>query len=373
MKSRKLFIVSALLMLGSLGAFAQEQPTTEEVFNPHWYLQAQIGGQYTLGEIAFSDLLSPNAQLGVGYQFNPVFGTRLAFNFWQGKAGSELSGQKYNWKWSYLAPAIDATFDLTNLIGGYKYDRVCSFGIFAGIGGNFRLGDGNTPDVYNSIPAAYQPYAMEYYKDKSNASFLGRAGLMLDFRLGERVKLGIELAANGVSDKYNYKKAGNIDWYFNALLGLKIALGKNGTHTTKVIPAPVPVERVVEKIVEVQTPCPEAPAAAQAVVEPLRRDIFFTIGSSVIADKQMSKVAEIAEYLQKNPAATVKISGYADAKTGTASINDSLSKKRANAVVAALKDKYNIAENRIFFTSYGSTVQPFADNDSNRVSICIAE
>lgn len=360
-------------MLGSLGAFAQEQPKTEEVFNPHWYLQAQVGGQYTLGEIAFGELFSFNAQAGVGYQFNPVFGTRLNFNFWQSKAGSELDGTTYKWKWSYLAPALDATFDLTNLIGGYKYNRVCNVGIFAGIGGNFRLSEGTAPDAYASIPAKYQEYAMLYYKEGNNkASFLGRAGLMLDFRLSDRVKLGIELAANGLSDKYNYKKAGNIDWYFNGLVGITVALGKNGTHTTKVIPAPVPVERIVEKVVEVQTPCPEATNSA-AVAEPFRRDIFFSINSYTVTDKQMPKIKEIAEYMQQNPSVAVKISGYADAKTGTTAFNDKLSKKRAESVVKILKEKYNIADSRISFNNYGSTVQPFADNDSNRVSICIAE
>jgi hypothetical protein len=34
---------------------------------------------------------------------------------------------------------------------------------------------------------------------------------------------------------------------------------------------------------------------------------------------------------------------------------------------------YNISANRIFFDSKGSRVQPFAENDLNRVTICIAE
>jgi hypothetical protein len=41
-------------------------------------------------------------------------------------------------------------------------------------------------------------------------------------------------------------------------------------------------------------------------------------------------------------------------------------------VVKALKDA-GIAADRITFDSKGARVQPFADNDSNRVSIVIAE
>ena len=46
--------------------------------------------------------------------------------------------------------------------------------------------------------------------------------------------------------------------------------------------------------------------------------------------------------------------------------------QRADAVVKALKDA-GIAADRITFDSKGARVQPFADNDSNRVSIVIAE
>ena len=63
--------------MGCTAASAQEAKTVN-VFNPHWYGQVQIGGQYTLGEIGFGKLLSPNAQLGVGYNFNKVVGARLS-------------------------------------------------------------------------------------------------------------------------------------------------------------------------------------------------------------------------------------------------------------------------------------------------------
>ena len=55
--------MSSLLAMGCLTASAQKEAKTEYVFTPHWYLQAQVGGQYTLGELSFKDLISPNAQL----------------------------------------------------------------------------------------------------------------------------------------------------------------------------------------------------------------------------------------------------------------------------------------------------------------------
>ena len=70
-------ILSGVVALSCVSASAQEADKTVNVFTPHWYAQAQIGGQYTLGEIGFGKLLSPNAQVGIGYNFNKVVGARF--------------------------------------------------------------------------------------------------------------------------------------------------------------------------------------------------------------------------------------------------------------------------------------------------------
>ena len=67
------------------------------------------------------------------------------------------------------------------------------------------------------------------------------------------------------------------------------------------------------------------------------------------------------------------MTGYADAGTGNDKINDRLAAGRADAVVKALKTQYGIAQDRISYDSKGARVQPFAENDLNRVTICIAE
>ena len=59
----------------------------EYQFKKHAFLDIQGGAQYTLGEAKFGDLISPNVQLGLGYQFSPVFGMRLQANGWQSKGG----------------------------------------------------------------------------------------------------------------------------------------------------------------------------------------------------------------------------------------------------------------------------------------------
>ena len=371
MKMKKT-IMSCLLALGFLSASAQDQqPKTEYVFNPHWYVQIQpLGVQHTLGEVDFGDLNSYNVQAAIGRQFNPVVGARLAVNAWQSKAGSKLNGQKYLWDWKYVAPSIDATFNLSNLFCGFNPNRVFNFGVFGGIGANIGFSNDKAADQKAAMNQAFGANSLEYLWDGTKVRLFGQAGITGDFKVSDAVSIGLELSANTLNDKYNSKKAGNWDWYFNALAGVKINLGP--TYTTREIPAPEPEIRYVEKIVEKVVEVP-APAAAAVVVEPLRRDIFFLINKTNIRPEEAQKVKEIADYLNAHPTAKVMITGYADAGTGNNRINDRLAAGRADAVVKSLKNDYGIAESRISYDSKGSRVQPFAENDMNRVSICIAE
>ena len=385
MKMKKT-ILSCLMLAAGLTASAQEQKgTTEYVFEPHWYIQVQpVGVQYTLGEVDFGDLLSYNVQAAVGRQFSPLWGARLAVNAWQSKAGSkfDLANKEFKWKWNYVAPTIDATFNLSNAIAGFNPNRVFNLSAFAGIGLNigWKNDEAATADqgiramgtVLGTNGTTYTTnQGLEYLWDGTKVRLMGQFGLIADFRLNDNWAINLEASANTLNDKYNSKKAKNWDWYFNALLGVKYNFGK--TYSTRFIPAPEPeiryVEKIVEKIVEVPAKV-EEPAATAA--EPLRRDIFFAIGKTVIRKSEQQKVNDVVEYLKANPEAKVNVTGYADAGTGNDRINDRLAAGRADVVVKALK-KAGIAASRISYDSKGARVQPFADNDSNRVSIVIAE
>ena len=369
-------ILSGVVALSCVSASAQEADKTVNVFTPHWYAQAQIGGQYTLGEIGFGKLLSPNVQVGVGYNFNQVVGARLTLNTWQSKAGQNVAGNVYKWKWNYVAPMVDATFNLTNLFCEYNPDRVVEFGVFGGIGANIAWGNDEAADAQKAILAvpgknlAEVQAPLENLWDGTKTRFVARVGANVDFRVSDRVKLGVELSANTLSDKYNSKKAGNPDWYFNALVGVKVALGE--THTTKVIPAPKPVEKIIERIIEKPAPAPAPKVETKVVEENFRRDIFFPIGNTNIAKSQSTKIAEIVEYMKENPDAKITLTGYADKGTGSAAFNDKIAARRAQTVYNTLAAK-GVAKSRMIKESKGCRVQPFEENDMNRVTICIAK
>lgn len=385
-------LFAALLAVGFTTAQAQET-TTKEAFNPHWYVQGQLGGQYTTGETAFKNLLSPNGQVAVGYQFNSIWGARLNVNAWQSKGGSDLNvivganSVKLDpkWKWNYVAPAVNVTMDVTNLIGGFNPNRVVSFGILAGLGANVGFNNDEAAEakdmvrnhvVYTDIPVEKRPAVMSYLWEGTKVRMMGQVGANLDFKVSKRVKVGAEFNFNFLSDHYNSKDAhGKLDHYYNLLAGVRIALGKTTKTETVVLPNTNAVAHVVEKIVEkevVKAIHDTVYVEKKDVREPLRRDIFFLIRGSVIDKDEMKKVEEVVAYMQKYPDAKVSVTGYADKGTGNAQINVGYSKKRANVVVNALKNR-GIAANRIVVDAKGDAEQPYEKNDMNRVTICIAD
>ncbi len=381
-------ILSCLMLMGVLSASAQEQKgTTEYIFEPNWYIQVQAGARYTTGENDFGKLISPTVQAAVGYNFNKALGARLGVNFWQSKGGYDIEEVKFDnkvipaykvdYKFTSIAPALDLTLNLANLINGIP--TKWEYGLFAGVGLNIRSAASdevkNIADelvrTYGVEKSVYAPMpdgtnGSEDYM-KSGAFLTGRAGAFVNYKITDQFAIGLEVNGNLLSDKFNYKKAGNPDSYFNAMLGIKYAFGP--TYSTRFIPDPEPEIKYVEKIVEkvVEAPCPE-PA-----VEPLRRDIFFLINKYNIRETEEQKVRDVVDYLRANQGAKVQVTGYADAGTGNDRINDRLAAQRADAVVKMLTKKYGIPADRISYDSKGARVQPFADNDSNRVTICIAE
>ena len=378
MKLMKLFMASAMLAMGT-AAMAQATYTDKEgneyQFKKHAFLDLQGGAQYTLGEAKFGDLISPNVQLGLGYQFSPVFGMRLQANGWQSKGGwagfrANPGETPYNatYKFKYVAPGVDFMFNLSNLFCSWNPNRVLNVTAFLGGGANIAWDNDEVNELATTIKNT-STYNLEYLWDGTKVRPYGRAGIELAFKVSKSVSLMIEGNANVISDKYNSKKADNPDWYFNALAGLRINLGKSATKKEKPVepePAPAPVQKVEE-------PAPAPAPVVEKKVEEIRRDIFFTINSNKISAKENQKILEVIDFLVKYPEAKVVVTGYADKGTGNDRVNDRIAAKRAAAVVWMLEKRYGIPAERITEESKGARVQPFAENDMNRVSIMIAK
>jgi len=369
------FLLAAALMLSGFTASAQE---TEQVeFNRHWFIQLQGGANYTLGEAGFGKLISPAAQLSVGYQFTPIWAARFGASGWQSKGGFE---NDETFKWNYITPALDVKFNLINAICGYNPYRRFGLNLIAGVGANIGWNNDDNAMPFDATYVYPTPktvgvnnttyYEMDKYWDGTQVLPVGRFGLDVDYRVSKRVSLNLECLAHILSDKYNSKAKNsgkNADWYFNALLGVKIALSDPET----IIPIPAPV------VVEEPAPAPQ-PAATpkpQPVVEKapeIRSEIFYSIRETVIPESQKAELNRLIAFLKQNPNTKVEVTGYADAGTGNPRINMFYSQGRADNVAKALVEA-GISADRITVDYKGDTVQPFSENDKNRVTISIAK
>lgn len=371
MKLRRDLTALVLGLCVSGTAFAQTTDTSnlrikeegKNVFNPHWYMQVQAGAAFTKGEIKFGDMISPAAAIYGGYQFTPLWGLRAGISGWQAKGAWVCPQQIYDY--NYLQGNIDATLDLSALFCRYNPDRVFNAYLFAGIGLNGAFNN----DEAVAINDAGNTLAYLWRDNKFNVT--GRMGLGTNIRLSRRLYFNLEVNGNVLSDKFNSKKAGNADWQFNALAGFTIKFGKTTRKTEPVYydPEPVPAPPAEPK----EEPVVEQPAP-QPVVEKVTttENVFFRIDSATIRESEQGKVDKLAAFMKEHANCKVTICGYADKQTGTADYNLQLSKKRAEAVAAALKAQ-GIEANRITVDYKGDTEQPFDSARQNRVSICIAE
>ena len=98
-------------------------------------------------------------------------------------------------------------------------------------------------------------------------------------------------------------------------------------------------------------------------------NVFYQIRESDFeADEQLRL---IGTFLKEHKDCKIDIKSYADKKTGNPRINMDYSKSRCEKAVRALTNA-GVPAASITSNYYGDTVQPFAENDKNRVSIIVA-
>ena len=385
-----LITVMTLLVMSNVVSAQQSRSDEKLEFRPNWGLKVQGGASFTIGEADFSKLLSPAAQLSATYNFHHAMGVRFGFSGWEGKGTVVVTDEMYSFR--FLQLNADYVLDLASLFGGFKHDRIWTPYVFAGIGGAYGF-DNKEAGKY---VAEFGDVLSRYWE--TAPFFVVRAGLGVDFWVAKNVALGLEANANGYSDKFNSKGAVsgfNPDFQFNALLGLKFRFGGN-TRPSKAYADKVAAEEAAEAArlaaekaaaekaaaekaaaekAAAEKAAAEKAAAEKAAAERARicaeqsTNVFFTIGSYSIRKSEMAKIDKLVEFLKANPDYSVSLVGYADKATGTSARNLVISKERVNAVKAKMI-QLGAPADRIETDYVGDTVQPYVENDQNRVIIC---
>lgn len=338
-------------------------------FNPHWFVQAQGGAAHSLGEASFGKLISPTLQVAAGYKFNQLFALRLSASGWQAK--NRYNFPRLDYKWNYVQPNLDAMLDLSNLFCGWNPRRVFNAYTFVGGGVAFCFNNDDAVRAQRNI----QHMGFQKLWDGTKLLLSARGGIGADFRISKRIYLGLEVNANVLPDKFNSKKGknDNVDWQFNGLAGIKILLGKTQKHNEAIYePAPPAPKARCCAMKSQATAMQQTVSAAKAKPESKTVCVFFKIGKSDINITEISKLLNLATFMNDNPEITVNLTGYADKQTGNKRVNLRLSQERAARVKAFLESK-GVASSRITTNAKGDLEQPFDTPKENRVTLAITQ
>lgn len=346
---------------------------------------------------SYFSLLDNSGSIGrfsLGYNFTRTIGVRamlgFAQHYWPDVLRTNPDGSFIVESFGSQNLTADVMVNLSNWWDGYNSKRLTDVSVFAGGGVGHRDKANFTGDWITGI---------------------GRGGIQGDIRLTDKLDLNLIAELNFVGDNYNdYNISVPVDMYSAVTVGLTYNLTSKGKEQTATPttepelqpktdlaqkpatveptfePTTVPAnEPVVEPVVEPEQLAKQEPTPVQPTeVIPVPRvdktkpilqatelwvNIFYTINKSDITKpRQKEQIAKVVDYLTRNPEEKITVSGYADRGTGTASVNNYVSKRRAENVTEMLKTVYAIPADRIQTVWYGSRKQLFKQNDMNRLT-----
>ncbi|MCR5851660.1 MAG: outer membrane beta-barrel protein [Bacteroidaceae bacterium] len=345
-------LCAACLVVLGIAATANAQTENEKtVTYPQLFFGLQGGAQTTFTNFNNWKLITPTASFSFGSFFTPVIGARLHFNGLWNKGGYNRAIGDYKYDYKYLTSNLDLMVNLVTLFGKKNYYPLNVY-LIGGIGLNYAWDNDDAYDHRDKLLLAYE---------KNQFSHNARVGAQLDYNINKHFSVNLEVAANSLNDRYNSKLSNKDDWQLTAQIGVAY---KFAAKKKKVVVEPEVWETRQDTIWyddAVFTPKVEDGKATWNVFYKIRESDFE-------ADEQLKA---IGEFLKDHRECKVDIKSYADVQTGNPKINMEYSKQRCEKAVKALTDA-GVPASSITSSYYGDTVQPFAENDKNRVSIIVA-
>ncbi|MEY8720062.1 OmpA family protein [Bacteroides stercorirosoris] len=372
MKS-KLVILSLLLAGTAISAGAQtKEKYYSEKFKDNIFISAGVGAQACVNpdnfDYGIGNAITPLIHVSVGKLFNPIWGVRgQVAGLWstlyseRGQVEGTYAEVKNK---KYFTLRADAMYNLSNSICGYNPDRLFTLSVFAGPGLTFAKTYGK--------------------QDKLNALINGSVGLMGQFNVNKYLDINIEARGEVSPSIFGSQSSAYTDGAVSLTAGVTYTFGgKNFVSCgAKVDQNAInnEVNKYRSELAQAQADLANAKNAMSNSSKPVTKEVvkeiqvagpravFFKLGSARIDDYGMVNIQLAAKILKANPDKKYKIAGYADKATGSASVNQKLSEKRAQAVYDALV-KEGVSEDQIELVGFGGTANMFSKDYLNRVVI----
>ena len=322
---------------------------------PHMFFGLNGGAQVSFTHYDFSKLITPSYGVSFGAYFNPVIGARLHVSGYENKGGIKSLNETYDF--NTVTGSADLLLNVTNMFRSDK-DRVFNLILLGGVG---LAGAWDNDDFHALAAKAAENYPMAWQDRRLSHNV--RLGMQLDFNIAKHFGLNLELAANNRADRINSKTTDRNDWAATASLGLIFKFGQKKTEKMAEEPVPVAEEWATRTDTVWYDDITYRDVPEKVTYED---NIYYKIRLS--EPDPASKIQKIADFVKAHKNCSVQVTAYADKATGTPELNMQYSKERAEKVVAALV-KASVSRSVITSEYKGDTVQPFAENDKNRVAI----
>lgn len=380
--------VAAICLAAASTAFSQEAVTDDVVveetieystdkhkvetngFWSNWFVSAGAGVQMYFGDhdnnLKFGKRLSPSLDIAVGKWFSPEIGVRLMYNGLSAKGatrwgvahstGDLVEGWNsglYKSKFNYFNFQIDAMFNFTNIICGYKEDRLYNCSPYVGVG------------------------VMKVTDDPKEAAISGHFGIMNSFRISSAIDINLDLRGTLTSDELDGEPGGRWgEGLFAATVGITYKINPRGWNRAKTVTRNVydntELNRMREKLNrlneenarladELARKSQEKPVVKQIASANVL--IVFPIGKSTLSNQARVSLGMLADAINAGDDSTVyTITGYADAGTGSKELNERLSKERAEAVRDCLVDEFGVDASQLKVDYKGGVENMFYDD-----------
>ena len=347
---KKIISILALAMAVCMPATAQK-PNPSGKYN---FITLQGGMQNTYDtQYAFGRTWTPTAAISFGRSFNYNLAARLNLNGIWAKGNAPFQNTRaQQFDFRYVTTDADLMVNMASLWRkGYSPVNLYLIG---GLGWNHSWDNEEALALQNA--GAITTHAQ---KDHQNAMNL-RMGAMLEVNLCKNVALNLEA-------DYNYLAYGKTQKFINhhnrftAMAGLNF---KFGYKKTKAAPAE-------EWATRIDTIWYDEPTEKTRIENGQAKwEVFYEIRESDMEGAD-AKIRAIGRFLKDYRDCKITVKSYADRGTGNPRINMEYSKQRSEKAVKALVEA-GVSESLITAEYFGDTVQPYADNDKNRVTIIVA-
>lgn len=352
-------------------------------FWDNWFISVGAGAQVYFGqsdsEGKFGKRIAPAFDFSVGKWFVPTLGLRAQVSGFRLKGftydpnnmyvkGSPDKDGLYKQSWQQFNVHGDILLNLSNWLGGYRYDRFYEAVPYIGFG------------IMHACRAA------------DNNVFTANAGLINKMRLSDAFDLNVEIRGSVFEKKFAGEPGGK---RANGILTVTAGFSykfKNREFKRSVEPIVMAEDLAIiatnDQLQKTQAQLAEQQAYNQVLAADLARErakkqevkverevvvapraIFFTINQANITAKDRVNLRYLADQMKQNPNKQYTIVGYADKATGTPEYNLQLSRRRAENVYNVLTKDFGVNPSQLKVEYKGGVSDLFDGNSLNRVAI----